>query len=640
MSMTRRALLRASGGAGSAWLAGAEKPLPNILWITLEDTSADLGCYGTAYATTPRMDRLASEGIRYTRVWSNAGMCSPARATLITGMYANATGAQHQRSLVSLPEYIRAFPEFLRRAGYYTSNHVKTDYNWQAPKETWDAQDPDWMAHGWRRRAPGQPFFTVINLTATHSSQLYWRGDAAYRKRAAELGPALLHPPEKAPVPPYYPDTAAFRQEVARYHDNLTYVDRQVGEILDRLQADGLAEETVIFLFGDNGRGFPRGKSWCFQDSLHVPLIVRVPKRFAHLAPGRPGSTSDRLTAFVDFAPTVLNLAGLAAPEYMHGRAFLGPGTGPPPAYLFSFRDRMDERYDLTRAVWDGRYKYIRNYLPHLPWFHEQTQEYMHSQESLADWHRLAAQGKLTRQAAVYMARERPSEMLFDLSQDPHELDNLAGSSPHSATLERLRSALHAWQEEIMDLGFMPESEWYVQFESNGDRTPRRTLARERPRLYPLKELRSMAELLSEGSSAVAKQLAGLESANAAIRYWAALGLLASKSDSEAIRLALRGRLDDASPAVRATVAQALVALGEANPAMQRLTDLLKHPEPFVILCAATALDHLGEKARPALPQIRQYLKDHKAQDSEQASGKVYPEWVFRHTLRALALEP
>lgn len=170
--LTRRALL-ASAGASVSQARPASAPRPNILWITLEDTSADFGCYGNAYATTPRIDRLAAEGLRFTHVWSNAGMCSPARATLITGMYANTTGAQHQRSLVSLPEYIRPYPEYLRRAGYYASNHAKTDYNWQAPAGTWDSNDADWVAHGWKKRADGQPFFTVINLMATHSSQLY-----------------------------------------------------------------------------------------------------------------------------------------------------------------------------------------------------------------------------------------------------------------------------------------------------------------------------------------------------------------------------------------------------------------------------------------------------------------------------------
>ena len=168
----------------------AAESRPNILWITFEDISPDLGCYGVEYANTPNLDRFAEESVRYTRAWSNAGMCSPARATLITGMYPPGTGAQNMRSEVLLPDFVRGFPEYLRRAGYFTSNHVKTDYNWKAPAETWSIQSRDWVNDGWRKREGSQPFFTVINVTDTHSSQLYWRGEDRYRRRIEELGAA------------------------------------------------------------------------------------------------------------------------------------------------------------------------------------------------------------------------------------------------------------------------------------------------------------------------------------------------------------------------------------------------------------------------------------------------------------------
>jgi len=302
-----------------------------------------------------------------------------------------------------------------------------------------------------------------------------------------------------------------------------------------------------------------------------------------------------------------------------------------PPKYLFAFRDRMDERCGLTRAAWDGRFKYIRNYMLHLPWSWGQTQEYMRLQKSLMDWLRLASEGKLDSWTSLYMAWRKPPEMLFDLSTDPDELRNLANAAAHQATLNRMKTALRAWQDETLDLGFRPESEWYVSRDFRAG--PRRTLARERPDVYPMQRLRELAELLPNGGSATAKQLEALKSETAGVRYWGAMGLLAAKADSEEVRTALRGRLDDKSPAVRATSAQALVELGETDPALQRFTDLLKHAEPFAILCDATALDHLGERARPALPQIHEYLERQKAADSEQASGKVYPEWVFRRML-------
>lgn len=592
---------------------------PNILWITLEDVSPNLGCYGDDYAITPNIDALAAEGVRYTRVWSNAGMCAPARATLITGMYAPSTGAQNMRSEVRLPDFIRAFPEYLRKEGYFCSNHVKTDYNWQAPETTWDVQHRDWSANGWRRCAPGQPFFTVINITDTHSSQIYYRGEKNWRRRVAELGPDLVHDPAGVSVPPYYPDTPEVRGDLARYYDNITYADRLVARVLAQLEADGLADDTIVFLFSDHGQGMPRAKSWCFESSLHVPLIIRFPEKYQHLAPAAAGGTVDRLVAFVDFAPTVLSLCGVEIPRHFQGTAFLGEQAGPPRQYAYAYRDRMDERYELIRAVTDGRYKYIRNYLPHLPWFHEQTRSYPRLQPTYRIWHEWAAAGKLSGPSAIYMAHEKPREQLFDLSSDPHEVVNLANSPDHQETLRRLRRALKDWMLEIHDLGFMPEPQWFTRFEDFGDARPRYTIVRETPDQYQLEHLMAVAELVgAKGPDVVQQQRETLASPDPAVRFWAAVGLLTQPSLGVKERQALTKLLDDPTPSCRIAAAEALLRHGPHEKALEVLVECLNHQQFYVALLAANTLEHLGDAVRPVLPQLKRFLEREPSEADEE----------------------
>jgi N-sulfoglucosamine sulfohydrolase len=379
----------------AAWsLAAADRP--NILWIVLEDLSPELGCYGDPYAVTPHIDRLASQSAVYTKAFSNAGSCAPARSTLITGMYPPAIGTHHMRSEGLPPPFVKGFPEYLQQAGYHTSNHSKQDYNWIAPASTWNANDNNWREKGWRLRGD-KPFFTVINIMETHSSQVYqpW---VDWESRRASLDPAQRHDPAKAIVPPYYPDTPETREVLKRYADNVTYADRIVGDILEHLEADGLAEETIVFFYADHGTGLPRSKSFQFESSLRVPLMVRFPRKYQQMAPVAAGGRVERLVAFIDFAPTVLSLAGVEIPEHFQGDPFLGTARqGFPKQYVYGYRDRMDERYELIRSVRDGRFKYIRNYFPHLPWFHHQTRLYPSTNPLLEAWHRLSRAGELGR---------------------------------------------------------------------------------------------------------------------------------------------------------------------------------------------------------------------------------------------------
>ena len=328
-----------------AWLAfsfacvAAENSRPNILWITSEDNGPQLGCYGDSYAQTPNLDQLAARGMIYLNVWSVAPVCAPARTALISGLYPSSTGSEHMRSMVKLPAHMKMFPQFLREAGHYCSNNSKEDYNLEKPGKVWDESSN--KAH-WKNRAPGQPFFAVFNHVVTHESQI--------RKRPHQF----KHDPAKVRIPRFHPDALEVREDWAQYYDKMTEMDALAGANLRELEKAGLAEDTIIFYFGDHGPGMPRCKRWPYNSGLHVPLIVYFPPKFRHLAPNdyRTGGKSDRLVSFVDFAPTVLKLAGIKAPEWMQG----APLNAPAPQFLHGLRGRMDERYDMVRSVRDKRY--------------------------------------------------------------------------------------------------------------------------------------------------------------------------------------------------------------------------------------------------------------------------------------------
>jgi arylsulfatase A-like enzyme len=334
---------------------------PNILWISCEDISPNLGCYGDAYARTPVLDELARQGVLYTNAFGVTGVCAPNRSCLITGVYPSTLGSSDMRSTTRLPDHIQCFSEYLRSAGYFCTNNSKTDYNFPTPKTAWD--ESSGKAH-WRRREPGQPFFSVFNFTVCHESQIR-QGDASFFKKTARLTPDQRHDPARVPLPPFHPDTPEVRQDWARYHDLITAMDYQAGDVLKQLEEDDLAENTIVFYFSDHGAGMPGCKKWVWESGLHVPFIVRFPEKYADWSPGKPGTKTDRLVSFVDLAATVLSLAGVPIPKHMQGRAFLGAAADEPREYVYAIRDRMAERYDTVRVVRDTRFQYIRNFQPH-----------------------------------------------------------------------------------------------------------------------------------------------------------------------------------------------------------------------------------------------------------------------------------
>jgi N-sulfoglucosamine sulfohydrolase len=581
------ALRRLSAVALLALGAAAQDvaPRPNILWITCEDISPHVGCYGDPYAVTPNIDALAAQGVRYTRAFAPIGVCAPSRSTLILGAMASSVGSQHMRCAATLPEAVRCFPQYLRQAGYHCTNNVKTDYNFDVPKEAWTESSA--KAH-WKSRKPGQPFFAVFNFVSCHESQIRLP-EEAYRKRIAGFAPHEIHDPAKAPLPPYHPDAPELRRDWARYADAITFMDKEVGRILKELDDDGLGKDTIVFFFSDHGAGMPRSKRWLYDSSLRVPMIVR--------APGMPaGTTSDRLISFVDYGPTVLSLAGVGIPPAMQGRPFLGAAAAPPREFVFGFRDRMDERVDLLRCVRDAKYKYIRNYMPQRPW--AQHLAYMYEMPSMKAWQRLHDEGKLDAVQRRFF-EAKPFEELYDTDADPHEIANLAGDAAMAGTLDRLRRALDAWMLEIRDLGFLPESDLRTRF---GTSTPYDAV-RERPGSYPLEKLMAAAALAARrdpSSRGPLVELAG--DADPAVRYWAVTGLLALGAKEDVLRKAL----SDVAPAVRIAAAEAL-GTEEALPA---LAAGLKDPNEWVRHAAALAVDALGARAASLRPAVRELAGD------------------------------
>ena len=559
---------------------------PNILWITCEDMSPQLGCYGDPYAITPNLDRFAAEGVRYTHAFSTAGVCAPSRSTLVAGRYATTLGSQHMRSRVHFPADMSCFPGHLRDAGYYCTNNSKEDYNFAAPSGTWDESSN--TAH-WRRRKPGQPFFSVVNTMTTHES---WN----FEQRVPET-----HDRDAVRLPPYMPDTPIIREEFARNHDNITAMDKQFAAILEQLEQDGLADETIVFFFSDHGQGLPRGKFCLYDAGIHVPLIVRFPDKWKGLAPAAPGETSGRLVSFVDFGPTVLNLAGVQVPETIQGKPFLGLQQPAPREYIFAARDRRGGHDDLGRAVRDQRYKYIRNFKPFLPYDSPAGHWWQGQHPSWQELWRLAPTDKLNALQRRLIDTETPFpiEELFDTQADPYEGHNLADDPAHRERLLQMRTELEQWMHRTRDLALMPESEMNRQA---SDRSPITVGAD--GEAYPLDRLLETANLMREGTAALPELRARLGDSNPAMRYWAMMGLINLGEAAQPAREQIEHKLSDSSADVRLAAAQALIRAGEVQTAIPALAELLEHEHDLVRMRAVALLMNTGDAAQPLLEKI------------------------------------
>ena len=430
---------------------GSPKSRPNILWLIAEDFGVDLGCYGTKEVWSPNLDKLAQEGMRFTRAYTTAPVCSPSRSALITGMYQTSIDAHNHRSHrddgYQPPAGVRLITDRLRDAGYFTANlrqlpetigfkgTGKTDWNFSYSGKPFDSDQ-------WKDLKSRQPFYAQINFKETHR--------AFVSPRRAD--------PAKVEIPPYYPDHPVTRLDWAKYLDSASELDVKVGQILKQLEADGLAQNTVVIFMADNGQAHVRGKQFVYESGLHIPLIIRWPRNLKVPKNYQAGKVSDQLLESIDLTATTLALAGVAKPEKMQGRVFLGDQSEKPRRYVFGARDRCDETVFRLRTVRDDRFRYIRNFTPERPFL--QPNAYKEKQYPV--WNllkELQAEGKLTPEQAVLTSPQMVPEELYDLETDPYEVRSLVKSSDpgHRKKLLELRTELQRWIQETGDRGELLE---------------------------------------------------------------------------------------------------------------------------------------------------------------------------------------
>lgn len=418
---------------------------PNILWLSIEDTGQQVQPYDK-YAKTRHIARLAQEGVTFLEAYSHAPVCAPTRSGIITGMYPTSLGSHNMRSRMVPPPFVRAFPEYLRELGYYTTNNSKTDYNFAVPLTAWD--DSSRTAHWKNRPDPDQPFFAVFNFNSSHEGSV--RRQYAARQKSPG---AVIHDAARLLLPPYYPDTPKVREAWAAYYDVVTMTDQTIGDMLQELEDAKLTENTLVIFWGDHGIGLARGKRWLYDSGLKVPLIARWPGKI------KPGTIRTDFVQFLDLAPTMISVAGGQVPAHMQGRTILGENQGPEPELLYHARDRMDERYDMIRAVRNRRFLYVRNFETYRPWV-----QFMRTPSQgpvYQELGRLDKEGDLDRYVAPFMQDTKPYEELYDVVSDPHQVNNLASNPEFADHLLELREQLVAWMLHTRDYGLIPEPELY-----------------------------------------------------------------------------------------------------------------------------------------------------------------------------------
>ena len=594
---------------------------PNILWITVEDISPNLGCYGDPLAHTPTLDALASKGFLYNNAIANAPVCAPARNAIITGMYPSSLGTLHMRSFSSsmkstgrIPKEVKLYPEILRNAGYYCTNNSKEDYNFDLKREIWDESSK--TAHWKNRPDKDTPFFSVFNLILTHESCI--NDKEKHERLTQELPQHLRTDPAKIVVPPYYPDTSETRTLLARHYDNIATMDTVVKKILDELKAAGESENTIVFFYSDHGTGLPRHKRWLFDTGVKVPFIVYIPQQFKELYPAQPGSEVNQLISFIDLAPTVIELVGAEIPKTMQGQAFLGENQKPEREYVYLARGRMDERYDIQRGVRSKQYKYLRYYEPKKPFI-----QYMNTPEGgpmMTELRKAEKAGLLKPEGQQLIATTKPIESLFYLQSDPMEFNDLANDPNMKEVLTQLRSVHDQWMKKVLDVGLIPEA-IMRNWEDKNDQSIYKWI-RTQEDFYD--------DLLLMSSTANENILfEGLNHDNEAVRYWAGQGLY-NLDEKIGINTAdrLKQKLDDSVINISISAARALLKHEFSSKKLEEILSLgLEAENEWTRLQTALVLDDFQSVLRGL---------ENQAQNQINTDPNKYVVRVLNHGLNLL----
>lgn len=552
---------------------------PNILCIVSEDCPPKIGAYGDPVARTPHLDRLAAQGIVYKTANSTSPVCAPSRFAILTGRHAESCPrAQHMQAVAHLPDGFLTYPAEMRKAGYYCTNNAKTHYNCDVdPDEIWDESS---RAAHWRNRPEGMPFLAVFNCMTTHESCTFREQEGAVR-------------PEDVTLPSYLPDTPGMRQSMARHYNAMAKMDAELGQHLADLEADGLAEDTVVFYFSDHGSALPRSKRYLYDEGLGVPLVIRVPPKWWHLSQHGPGARIDAPASLVDLFPSFLAIAGIEIPQQLHGRTLLGPEVEPR-QYVFSGRDRMGERYDLSRSVRSARYRYVRNYTPYRPLGQYVAFEWLGAHYQDFETARLT--GALNDKQEQFW-RQKPGEEFYDLEADPDATINLIGSRAHQVLADEHRAALDEHMRAIRDTGFIPEHSAAETWAASQDEA-----------IYPLSKIMDIA---ARGAARDPVNgpgfVADLAHDSAVVRHWAARGLLGLAAAGLPLPDGLaEAYAAESDPQVRIPLAEALGRGGDDRHWVSEVTRILiDNDDPRVKLQALDALTWMPLHGDVSLAAVR-----------------------------------
>lgn len=579
---------------------------PNILWLTFEDTSPEfIGIYGNLTAKTPTMDQLAREGVRFNYAFSTGSVCSPSRSALITGVKTYELGTGNHRSAYPIPDFIHGFPKYLKDAGYYTTNNSKTDYNTSDAQriiqESWDESSGK---AGWWNRAEGQPFFAVFNNMTSHQSRTMTFPYAQYKEMVLDQLPdSMKHADAEVFMPPYYRESPEMRKQMARVNNSISKTDLEFKELLDRLNKEGLRQNTIIFLFADHGEGMPRSKTNGIGLGHRVPFVIWFPEKYQHLSPwGKAGAVTDEMIDFTDLPPTVLALAGITIPDHMRGRVLVGPERKSEPKSLFLSSDRSDESYDLTRTVIQGKYAYSRVFVPYIQELRYLL--YMDQGEITGQIRNDYKAGKLSA-TQRQMLEPRPAEYLYDLEKDPWEINNLAEDPAYAKLLRQFRKVQAKEISQQKDILFLPEYEIAQISETT---TPYQHRAK-----LDMKPIYNMAKWSGFRTEKARKmQIKGLESANKFVRYWALLGLKSNvKEITDLEKFALNAVLQDSYPPNRIVAASLVSELSDTPAVRKILADAIQSNDDDLSNLAIQQIMY-QPNAASFLPEIKGFYEQQK----------------------------
>jgi arylsulfatase A-like enzyme len=587
-------------------LRGADRP--NFVWILSEDNSANyLKLYDPLGAETPNIAALARDGLIFEHAFSNSPVCSVARTTLITSVYAPRLGTQYHRKIypVPLPQGWKMFPAFLRQAGYYTTNKVKKDYNAEETPGTWDASS---RKASWRNRPDAeQPFFHMQSFAESHESSLHFTKQEMEKNRTTT-------DPDSVTLAPNHPDTPTFRYTHARYLDRMGVIDQRVGMIVGQLEQDGLLDETFVFYFGDHGGVLPGSKGYLYESGLHVPLVVRIPEKYRHLVDAERGTRLNGFVSFIDFGPTLLHLAGVEVPSYMDGRPFLGSGISNDELNQrnesFGYADRFDEKYEMVRTLRKGSIKYHRNFQCYYP--DALQNNYRYRMLAYTEWRQLFREGKLNETQRAFFEPKQP-ESLFDLAADPYETVNLANDPRYAETLATMREELQEKMLSCPDLSLLPEPVMIQQLKAAKKDGPLEVAA-ENSDLFP--ELLEHANLCLQPFQQAKPQLQqGLKSLQPEIVYWTLNACCCFGKEANSLANAARGLLQHPNELVRLRAAVFLAILGTDDPQPHLLRILRESDDATVNLMVLNDIVYLRD--------TRGYAFQFTADDVKVKNGEV-----------------